>query len=272
MAKDVICPSCGFRNPPGQESCSSCNYPLGSLATRPASVEAPLPDDPPSVAGAPAYEAPRRELRRPQRRGAPMQGQSVWLWLLFGTFAAGILIWTAIDANRKRNVASPVEGSSQDQQKMANAARDALAADSTSVEANLVLANVLYDTGNWGDAIVHYRAVLRRDSTRVPPLVDLGVCYYNLGDTNQAEQLFHKALSLDPHQPIALYNMGIVNERRGDVAAAVKFYHQALESAPTEELKSAITAAVERTSQPAGKPPRPSSGAASGGGARPGGK
>ncbi len=269
MSMDVICPSCGFRNPPGQQNCDSCNYPLGSLASRP-EHGGPSSGETRGVAGAPAYEAPRRELRRPQRRGAPMQGQSMWLWLLFGTVAAAVLIWTAIDANRKRAVESRVEGSNPAQQTLADAARTALAADSTNVEAHLTLANVLYDTGNWSEAIVHYRTVLRRDPARVPAMVDLGVCYYNLGETKRAEELFQQAVKLDPHQAVALFNLGIVNERHGDVGPALQYYRRALDSAPTDELKSAIEAAIQRTSPPAAKPP--SSGSAPRTNTRPGGK
>jgi tetratricopeptide (TPR) repeat protein len=272
MSHDVICPSCGFRNPPGLDSCASCNYPFVTPetgATPPPG--APPPSETPGVAGAPSYEPPQRPLRRPQRRAAPMQAQSLWLWLLFGTFAAAILIWTAIDANRKRTVASTVEGSSDEQQKMANTARAAIATDSTNLEAQVALGNVLYDTGHWDEAIVHYRAVLRHDPTRVPVMVDLGVCYYNLGDAKQAEELFMKALSLDPHQSIALFNMGIVSERRGDLPEAMKYYHGALESAPSEELKTAIAAALQRTAQLSGKQPPPL-GKASGQGADAGGK
>ena len=246
MSMDVICPSCGFRNPPGLDSCSACNYPFEPL--KPPRQELPSGDEP-GVAGAPSHESPRRLLRRPQRRAAPMQGQSMWLWLLFGTIGAVVLIWTAIDANRQRIVATPVEGSSAAQQTMADSARAHLAADSTNVEAHKALANVLYDTGHWDEAIVHYRAVLRRDSTDVPAMVDMGVCYYNLGDTKTAEQLFQKALTLDPHQAIALFNLGIVNERLGKTAEALKYYHRALESEPTEELKTAIVTAVKRTSE-----------------------
>jgi Flp pilus assembly protein TadD len=178
-----------------------------------------------------------------------MQGQSVWLWLLFGTFAAGLLIWTAIDANRKRSAPAPVAGSSPEQQKMVDEARTAIASDSTNIEAHTALGNVLYDTGNWSEAIVHYRAVMRRDSTRVPPMVDLGVCYYNLGETPQAEQLFLKALTLDPNQPIALFNLGIVSERKGRPDEARAFYDRALKNAPSEELHHAVEDAIARVSQ-----------------------
>ena len=266
MSRDIICPSCGFRNPAGLSSCTSCNFPFSAELRGIDADEEPTRAEASGASGVPTY-APRRALRRPPRHGMPAQGQSMWLWLLFGTFAAALLVWTAIDANRKRELPGPVEGSNADQQKLADAARAALAADSTDIDAQTSLANVLYDTANWSEAIVHYRAVLRRDSTRVAPMVDLGVCYYNLGQTQQAEALFRKALTLDAHQPIALFNMGIVSERRGNTEEALQYYHRAVENAPNEELKNAIFAAVQRTSQKAGKspPPLPPAGGTTGG-------
>lgn len=255
MLEDVICPSCGYRNSGGASACESCNFPLelpppaAAAGERPAGSTAPI--------GSQEFPRPNT-LRRPQRRGSPLQGQSVWLWLLFGTFAAGLLIWTAIDANRKRNETqnSAVAGSNPLQQSYADSARAALAADSTDIGAQIALANVLYDTGNWDEAIIHYKAALRRDSTRVAPMVDLGVCYYNLGAARDAEALFHQALRLDPRQPIALFNLGIVSDRRGEAAMAQKYYRDALENAPSEEFKATITAAMQRMAQksaPAGK-------------------
>ena len=267
MLTDVICPSCGFRNPPGLESCSSCNFPFAPKTRGDDSDVEPTRAEQSGAGGVPTYAA-RRPLRRPPRSGAPVQGQAMWLWLMFGAFAAVAMILTGINSFRARNiVAAPVEGSSPEQQKMADAARKAIVADSTDLSANLALANVLYDTANWPEAIVHYRAVLRRDSTQEAPLVDMGVCYYNLGETQEAEGIFRKALLLDPRQPIALFNLGIVSERHGKTEEALQFYHRALETAPNDELKNAIVAAVKRASQAAGKtpPPLPGSGVGPGG-------
>ena len=257
MLEDVICPSCGYRNSGGASACGSCNFPLELPPLAASAAERPSGVTPEAPAGSTEFPRPGA-LRRPQRRGSPLQGQSVWLWLLFGTFAAGLLIWTAIDANRKRNETqtNALPGATPQQQTYADSARAAILADSTNLEAQIALANVLYDTGNWEEAIIHYKAALRRDSTRVAPIVDLGVCYYNLGAARDAEQLFHQALRIDPRQPIALFNLGIVSDRRGEKVVAEKYYRDALENAPSEEFKATVTASMQRMSQktaPAGK-------------------
>ena len=190
------------------------------------------------------------------RRGAPLAGQSVPLWLFFGAVLTAILLWTAIDANRQRTQQSlAVEGAKPDQQHAADAAQKALARDSSDIEAHIALANVLYDTGNWPAAIVHYRAAVRRDSSRVPPLVDLGVCYYTLGETSEAERIFELALARDPRQPVALFNLGIVGEQRDQLDQALRYYHRAMEAAPSDEVRQALATAIQRAEQKLKAPP-----------------
>lgn len=246
-------------------SCEHCNYPLADEPTvsgSPASHGEPAPTSSTSVPSAPPV-SPEKPLvverplpRRPRRQVGPFANQSLSLWLLFAVFAAGALIFEAVRANLTRTT-QQVEGSSDSQQKLADQARDALAHDSTNVEAHIALGNVLFDTGNWAEAAEHYQVVLRRDSTRVAPMVDLGVCYYNLGQADQAERTFERALAHDPHQPVALFNLGIVNERRGNDLAALHYYHRALETGPADELKSTIVAAVQRMQEKTGRRPAP---------------
>lgn len=291
----LVCPDCGHRNPPDATSCERCNFPLvaglvGPPAetasaqgeTGPRAIDAAgaspsqgqpetgseeagvgsgaAPSVPPAIGGAaPTGVSPGALPPRPPRRPTrprPMAPQSVSLWLLFGTFAAVALIYTAVKANLDRANA-PVEGAQPNQQQRVDELRDKLAKDSTSATAHVELANVLYDTGNWSDAIVHYRAALRRDSTQASVLVDLGVCYYNLGDAREAERLFAQALRHDPHQPVALFNLGIVNERREKYDLALQFYHRALESSPPEEMKPVLVSAMQRVQQKTGRQPKP---------------
>ena len=121
----------------------------------------------------------------------------------------------------------------------------------------MALADILFDTGNWSEAIVHYRSAVRHDSTLVSAIVDQGVCYYNLSQPEVAERLFRLALAREPHQPFALYNLGIVYEQRGSADKALEFFHQALESSPPETMKPALLEAMQRASRrPASKPLR----------------
>src|SRR5262249_26577578 len=153
------------------------------------------------------------------------------LWLVFGTFAALVVLYVAFKANYDR-VTRPIEGSSEAQQAAGDSVLRVLSRDSTNVDAHVRMGDLLYDTGHWSDAIVHYRAALRIDSSRTTTLVDLGVCYYQLDAPEEAERHFMLALERDPHQAVALFNLGIVYERREQYRKALGFFHRALESGP----------------------------------------
>lgn len=255
MTETNRCPDCGHPNPTGTESCAHCNFPLAAHGETPA---APPVSAPPEDASASGAAEPKIFLRRPQRRQRASANQPLTLWLLFSFIAAVAVTFIAVKANVDR-AHQPVEGSNQQQQEQADQFLAALAQDSTNVDAHIGLGNVLYDTGNWAEAIVHYRAAVRRDSSRTPALVDLGVCYYNLSQPEEAERHFVLALQRDPHQPVALFNLGIVNERRKQYEQAFQYFHRALQSSPPEEMKTAVMEAMQRIQEAQGKkaPPLP---------------
>jgi Tfp pilus assembly protein PilF len=250
MTDTMTCPDCGTPNPAGATHCASCNFPFAAHEGEGRRGDAEPEPKPASLAGStPGMTLPRRP-RRP-RRSRPQQ-QAVSLWLLFAAFAAMAVVWIAVQANLDRGRQS-VEGAREDQQQRADQFGAALARDSNDVEAHIGLADVLFDTGNWSEAIVHYRAAIRRDSSRVSPIVDVGVCYYNLGDAEQAERCFKLALVRDPRQPIALFNMGIVNERRGNYEEALSYLHRALESGVPPGMDSTLVDAIRRVQQRTGR-------------------
>jgi tetratricopeptide (TPR) repeat protein len=243
MPDTVRCPDCGTDNPAGSASCSACNFPLRPEA--PASRPGPAPAAPAAPETTPVVIRRMRPIR--PRRPMHADRTTLWLWLLFGTFCAGVVVVVAIQGYTRNNTPPVVEGSSPEQQKTADQLRATLERDSTNIEAHIELANLLYDTANWPEAIVHYRAALNRDSTRVTAMVDLGVCYFNLSATSEAERLFQLALTREPNQPIALFNLGIVSQQRGDHKAALSYFHRALVSGPPEQMKSALMDAMKRS-------------------------
>ena len=250
MPETIKCPDCGHHNPPGSTSCSAGHFPL----TEPAAPEpvVPPPAAPRTPAGGPTSAGipPFRPFR--PRRPRPQTNVALALWLGVGAFLALMLVLVALQANLSRDN-PPVEGSSAEQQKQVDALRAALARDSTDVQARVALADVLFDTSNWSEAIVHYRAAVNRDSSLVTALVDMGVCYYNLSVPDEAERLFHLALAREPHQAFALFNLGIVYERRGDAEQALQYFHRALQSGPPENMKTAVLEAMQRVAKQTGK-------------------
>lgn len=250
MSESVQCPDCGHRNPPGSVVCGQCHFPLTEDLR--AGIPAPPGAESRSPAGPSHEPRPHPPLIRRPRRPRPQANVALSLWLGVGSFVALLLVLIAVQSNVKRND-QQVEGSSAEQQKSADQFRGALARDSTDVRARVALADILFDTGNWSEAIVHYRSAVRHDSSLVTAIVDQGVCYYNLGAADEAQRLFDLALQREPHQPFALFNLGIVYERLGNADKALEYFHQALESSPPENMKSALMEAMQRVSKATGR-------------------
>jgi tetratricopeptide (TPR) repeat protein len=225
----------------------------GRVTDTPEVAPGPEPGAAPPQAGMPYVPRPIRRPPRPRPNA-----QAATLWLIFGSFCAIVVIGVAIKANVDR-ATQPVEGSSPVQQATADSVLGLIQRDSTNVEARVRLGDILYDTANWSDAIVQYRAALRMDSSRTASLVDLGVCYYNLGASDEAERHFLLAIARDPHQPVALFNLGVVYEGRKEYKRAVDLFHRSLDSGPPDEMKPAIVAAMARIQQEQGlkAPPLP---------------
>lgn len=250
----IICHDCGRENPAGATECRQCGYPLeGATGAAPASAPAPKPAAeagpglPPTVPRDPSIPRPRP---RPPRAMAANQ-TSMQLWLVFGAIAAFVVVYVAIKANVDRATA-PVEGSNPAQQAMADSLMHDLSHDSTNVAARVKLADLLFDTGNWSEAIVHYRSAVAKDSSLTHALVDLGVCYYNLSNATEAERCFQLALVRDPDQPIALFNMGIVYERQQDLRKALTYFHRALQANPPDAMAQPLVEAIKRVQQQLG--------------------
>ncbi len=266
MTRELTCPSCGHTNAADATNCEQCNFPLREGAATPPTTGGPGRPEPP-------VEISMRRIRpiRPRRPSGPQQQLQLQLWLILGSLAVLAVLWTAYQGFRRNNAQEPVvEGAQADQQKAADMARAEIARDSTNVNAQVALANVLFDTANWPEAIVHYKSALRLDSTRVTTLVDLGVCYFNLSQSTVAESLFQKALTIDPNQPVALFNLGIVAENREQYQQALDYYHRAMRAGPPESAAQALNAAMKRVMDRLGKKAPPidvgGSGAPSGGG------
>jgi tetratricopeptide (TPR) repeat protein len=276
MSETIRCPSCGAGNPAGAEACAQCNFPLrrdlpASAEKRdaiPPAVEpaAPAPAAPRSAAALPEPEAPEsavsgfdpgpRPVRRRRPRPEAMQPVQMQIWLFAGAAILMGIVYFALQGFWRSN-AVPVAGAQPEQQQRADAARTVLERDSTNVEARIELANVLYDTGNWSEAIIHYRSAHRLDPKRATTVVDLGVCYYNLGQFAAAESEFKHALELDPHQVFALFNLGIVAQSQERWEEALDYFHRALRAGPPEEMKGPLEQHLQTVMAKAGKAPPP---------------
>lgn len=266
MSDESRCPSCGHENPAGAAECSNCNFPLKGVPAAPA--EAAAPESPAAPVHASEPEPEIRPMRpiRPRRPAPAGQALQTQLWIFVGAVSVALVLYTAFQGFKKNNPQVAVAGAKEDQQHAANLARETLEKDSTNVNAQIALANVLYDTANWSEAIIHYKSAARLDSTRTETYVDMGVCYYNSSQPEEALELFQHALRLDPHHPVALFNMGVVSEGQGRNEEAVKYYHQAMQASPPDNMKQPLMEALQRAMQKTGKQAPPLQGAPGAGG------
>ena len=252
MSDNVTCPGCGASNPAGVEICGQCNFPLAQATPPVAPPKAKAADGTPSVAEARPFDPGPRPVRRRRSRPDAMPPIQMQLWLITGLAVVLGLAYYAAQGFWKSNL-RPVEGARPEQQQQVDLARNALAKDSTNLAARIELANILYDTGNWGEAVLHYKAATRLDPKRPTTLVDMGVCYYNLSHFAEAETLFQQALAIDPVQPVALFNLGIVAETQQRYPEAMSYFHRAMEANPPDAMKQPLVEHVQNVMAKTGK-------------------
>jgi cytochrome c-type biogenesis protein CcmH/NrfG len=270
MSDSITCPDCGTANPAESVACSHCNFPLvPSMPGVPGPAETPVPGvaapaeltaPAPDAAEVRAFDPGPRPVRPRRARADAMEPVQMQLWLVTGVAVVLGIVYFAAQGFWKSNV-RPVEGARPEQQQQADLARGELAKDSTNLAARIALANILYDTGNWSEAIVNYKAAARLDPQRATTLVDLGVCYYNLSRFAAAESLFQHALLLDPMQPVALFNLGIVSETQQHYDHALNYYHRAMQANPPEAMKQPLTEHLKAVMEKTGKSAPPLGGA-----------
>ena len=239
MPETVTCPGCGAVNPAGAEACTQCNFPLAQSSPPVAAPAAKLVQEPKQAAEVRAFAPGPRPVRPRRARSDAMQPVQMQLWLVTGIAVVLGVAFFAAQGFWKSNL-RPVEGARPEQQQQADLARRTLAKDSTNLAARIDLANILYDTGNWGEAILHYKAANRLDPQRPTTLVDMGVCYYNLSHFAEADTLFEHALLIDPNQPVALFNLGVVAESQERYPEALGFFHRAMQANPPEGMKQPL--------------------------------
>lgn len=90
--------------------------------------------------------------------------------------------------------------------------------------ANLVLANALFDSGNFEEAESYYSKALSINDKDVNARIDLGSTFVERAspDYTRAIAEFEKALLLDPNNDAAMYYLGIAKLRKGDRTGALE--------------------------------------------------
>jgi tetratricopeptide (TPR) repeat protein len=90
--------------------------------------------------------------------------------------------------------------------------------------ANLVLANALFDSGKFEEAESYYSKALAINDKDVNARIDLGTTFVERAspDYNRAIAEFDKALVIEPNNDAAMYYLGIAKLRKGDRTGALE--------------------------------------------------
>ena len=249
------CPDCGVANALNASICTECNHPMDPLAEK-TTVSRPIrrrprPRSGPQLPGMTKVVEeegkviPRRTHSRigflgigggdrPRGDDAPN-----WIWLILGTFALGAALFAAI-GNATREPPFSVPGASPVQANIADSLRRALRKDSLNVDGYIRLANLLYDTQNYEQAVPYYRTVLRLDPGKTDARVDLGVALHQSGHTGEAVSELGQVLAEHPDHAIAWFDLGVIYEFIGDLNGAEEAYLTAAELDVKPELAHAI--------------------------------
>jgi tetratricopeptide (TPR) repeat protein len=90
--------------------------------------------------------------------------------------------------------------------------------------ANLVLANALFDSGKFEEAESYYTKALAINEKDVNARIDLGTTFVERAtpDYDRAIKEFESALGLEPNNDAAMYYLGIAKLRKGDRSGALE--------------------------------------------------
>lgn len=108
--------------------------------------------------------------------------------------------------------------------------RQAIALDSTHVEAHRTLAVLLVETGRQSFAFDLLNGWQARNPMAADPPIELARLYQEMGDQQRAVNYLADALRLDSYNARALKAMGHIRERQGQWAMALENYSRAYQA------------------------------------------
>lgn len=136
---------------------------------------------------------------------------------------------TAVAAASPQTAAAPTAVNDQELQ----AYRNVLASDPKNIQANIEIANRLYDAQRYAEAIPYYQQAFTLNPKSVSVSTDLATALYYAGRADEALAQFDKSLALDPKHAQTLFNLGIVKrDAKNDPQGAISAWERLLANAP----------------------------------------
>ncbi len=114
---------------------------------------------------------------------------------------------------------------------------------------NLDLANFLFDSQRFSEALSYYQKAIQIDSKVPDVLVDAGVCHFNLNQFSEAKSFFVKAIDIDSRHINALYNLGVVSAQLGEMPDMIKYWEKLIEVAPQTQQAQNARQMLDQTRQ-----------------------
>ena len=116
--------------------------------------------------------------------------------------------------------------------KAAEESRTAMALDPTLLESRRARGYVLWNTGNFTEAIQEYNAALAINDKIADLHLALGYNYYLITEYDQAVQSYLQAYALNPADPIPAYEISRTYATVGDFSQSVQYADQAVKTDP----------------------------------------
>ena len=147
--------------------------------------------------------------------------------VIAAVFVAVLVVFLILDSNRKAiEEKKEISANTSEMPEEIKVQLEKLSADPESVALNIEMGNLLFDGGQFGEAIPFYQKALIRDSLNIGVQIDLAVCYFNLRNTDQAILEMKKALRIDPNHPKGLFNLGIIYYNLGKFDEVRRYWEQ----------------------------------------------
>lgn len=116
--------------------------------------------------------------------------------------------------------------------KAAEESRTALSLDPNLMETRRARGYILWNTGNFAEAIQEYNAALAINDRVADLHLALGYNYHFLGEYDQAVQAYLQAYALNPTDPIPPYEISRTYSTVGDFSQSVQYADQAVKTDP----------------------------------------
>ena len=272
MAPDrIICPRCGESLPPALDRCDACGADLRARATGVA--EATVPQQQSGARGSRAGSAAGRgERQRGPGGGVPARRESegvpgvAWLLLVVGLAVGGMVgfaLHSAVGPRGEEGMptgpagvlsggsgggaggmgggsvggagAGAPQGMPAQIMQMVQAYKAALAKNPKDLEANIGLANLEFDSGQWEKAIDYYTRSLAIDPRNADVRVDRAIAYHSSGQNDLAKKELLRVTREKPDHKNAWLNLGVVMRETGDLPGAVNAWERYLAIDPDGE-------------------------------------